>query len=79
MSEVEKVNDSSQEIGYVLNIWGELGTGVQTRTGKEKQKVQQKEGHRYENKKQKRTTKMMRKRRLNEEEKNEVEETSNEE
>jgi len=28
MSEVEKVNDSSQEIGYVLNIWGELGTGV---------------------------------------------------
>jgi hypothetical protein len=28
MSEVEKVNDSSQEIGYVLNICGELGTGV---------------------------------------------------
>jgi hypothetical protein len=28
MSEEEKVNDSSQEIGDVINIWGELGTGV---------------------------------------------------
>jgi hypothetical protein len=27
ISEVEKLNDSSQEIGNVLNIWGELGTG----------------------------------------------------
>jgi hypothetical protein len=28
MLEVEKLNDSSQETGDVLNIWDELGTGV---------------------------------------------------
>lgn len=41
--------------------------------------MQQKEGHGYKHKKQKRTAKIRRKKRLNKEETNEIEETSNEE